>query len=203
MANIEKHLPYRFAKIEEFVELCKAENPEFENMEAIREKWLANKFPTEADLDGIKIWETILDITPGEHASIEDRRFNILTKLNARLPYTWAQLHRMMAAICGKEGYELELKDFVLMVYLSMDSSSKLYAVYDMLIEVLPMNILIDIEQHLEQIAHMKSRSYNLNNLYIQIVPYQIREKRLDVEPAYIASGIQSFIDIKIQPKKR
>lgn len=172
MANIEKYLPDRFAEIEEFMSLCKAENPEFDNMGEIRKKWLNNRFPKEADLDGIKLYEEILEIKPLENDTIEDRRFRILTKLNERLPYTWIQLHRMLAAICGWDGYELKLEDFIITVYLSLDSMSKTNAVLDMLRDVLPMSIFIDIEETVEQFLKAPVYSYYQSTGNITIVPF-------------------------------
>ena len=199
MANIEKYLPGRFSQIEEFMSMCLSQNPEFENMEEIREKWLKNKFPTEADLDGIKIFEKILDIQPGANDSLEDRRFNVLTRLNQKLPYTWIQLHRMMAALCGWEGYELKLEDFILTVYLAMDSQPKLHAVIDLLADVLPMHILINIIQAINWVTEVKARAYTIEDMNVDIVPYQKTHENLSVIPPPFCKALLN-LNIQIKP---
>lgn len=177
MANIEKYLPIKFEEIEEFKNLCLAENPEFEKMEIDRNKWLNNKFPTKADLDGIKIFEKILDITPKSFDSLEDRRFRVLSKLNERLPYTWIQLHRMVAAICGWNGYVMTLEDFILMVYLSLDNMNKTQAVLNMLRDVLPMNICIDIEECAKQF--IRPTVYPYQKVIVDIMTFPLPEEEV------------------------
>ena len=202
MANIEQYLPGRMAQIKEFMDLCLAENPEFDDMEAVRKKWLNNKFPTQADEDGIAMFEKILDLHPSDSDTLEDRRFRVLTKLNERLPYTWIQLHRMMAALCGWDGYELKLEHFVLTVYLAMDSRSKLNSVIDMLRDVIPMHILIDIEQAVELFLKVPVYSYSTDIVDIEIVPYQKKNAVFDSK-AGIFSGAQSLVDITVVPHQK
>lgn len=199
MANIEKYLPSRFQDIEEFMSLCLAEDPEFDNMAKIRVKWLNNKFPREADLDGIKIFEKILELKPLDTDTIEDRRERIIAKLNARLPYTWIQLHRMMAAICGWEGYTLHLEDFVLLVYLSLENNDKIRFVIDLLYEVLPMHIMIRIERAIDEYNKIAIRSYSKNLGTAKILPYQKRNLNVNVV-SNTATATQALHLMEIRP---
>ena len=199
MANIEKYLPSRFQDIEEFMSLCLAEDPEFDNMAKIRVKWLNNKFPREADLDGIKIFEKILELKPLDTDTIEDRRERIIAKLNARLPYTWIQLHRMMAAICGWEGYTLHLEDFVLLVYLSLENNDKIRFVIDLLYEVLPMHIMIRIERAIDEYNKIAIRSYSKNIGKAKILPYQKRNLNVNVV-SNTATATQALHLMEIRP---
>lgn len=150
MANIERFLPIKLREIEEFTEFCLAQNPEFDEVRELREKWMKNKFPWEADEDGIKVWEKILGIKPSINSNLESRRSMVIAKLNERLPYTYIQLHRMMAAICGWDGFDLKLKDFVLMAVIAMDVPERYAAVKDMLMDVLPAHIFILLVEFLE-----------------------------------------------------
>lgn len=201
MANIEKYLPDRFKEIEEFENLCLAENPEFGVIEKRREKWLNNKFPALADLDGLKLYEKILDITPNSFDSVEDRRFRILSKLNERLPYTWVRLHRMIAAICGWDGYEMTLEDYILTVYLSLDSMSKTQAVLDVLRDVLPMNIFIGIEEAAKQFPKLSLYSYYTNSLDVTIVPLEKLRGTINVGCSLV-SAIQAVYRVRVLPMR-
>lgn len=153
----EEYLPNRFHAIKEFYDFNVANDPEFENAEEIITKNLNNRFPDTADLDGIKIWEKILNIIPEPEDSIEDRRFRITTVFQKRIPYTWSQLHKMMRSICGDEAFELKrTKPFVLEVNLTMDSASKLKSVIQMLEEVVPMHIQINVSCGYEALSQVK-----------------------------------------------
>lgn len=183
----EDKLPARFQSINEFYDFCIAQNPEFENAEAIRDKGLNNVFPQDIDIDGAKLWETALGITPNASDTLEDRKFRILTVLQQRTPYTWAQLHKMMEALCGKDGYELKKGYFTLMVYLAMESVSQLKSVLRMLEEVVPMHIVLDITQLLNYQFNIDIFSYLRNNGEITILPYQQREGAFSIRPKTVA----------------
>lgn len=195
----EDYLPARFKNIKEFYDFCIAQDPEFDNAQAIREKGINNTFPQDVDIDGAKMWETALGIKPNASDTLEDRRFRILTKLQQRTPYTWAQLHKMMKALCGEDGYELKKGYFTLMVYLAMDSQSKLKSVLRMLEDVVPMHILLEITQLLEYHFEIGILSYTRKNPNIVILPYQQR-KFEDVSELQVLSGNRRTIKLKILP---
>ena len=195
----EDYLPARFRTIKEFYDFCLANDPEFDNTEELTNKGVNNRFPDSADIDGVQIWEKILNITPNTSDTLEDRRFRIIANLQKRTPYTWSQLHKMMSALCGEDGYELKKGYFVLMVYLAMDSQSKLKSVIQMLREVVPMHILLEISQLLYYNFNVDIFSWRKNNSSIQILPYQQREYEDEVN-AVIASFSTNEKKIQILP---
>lgn len=182
----EEHLPRRFKTIKEFYDFCMAQDPEFENAEAIKNKGLNNVFPKDVDIDGARMWETALGITPNANDTLEDRKFRILTVLQQRTPYTWAQLHRMMEALCGKDGYEIKKGYFTLMVYIAMESVSQLRSVLRMLEDVVPMHILLDITQLLNYAFNVDIYSYVKNTGELTILPYQERAGTYEVRQKVI-----------------
>lgn len=178
----EDYLPSRFRTIQEFYDFCMANDPEFDNAQEIREKWLNNRFPDSADVDGIKVWEKILQITPNASDTLADRRFRVISCLQKRTPYTWSQLHRMMAALCGEEGYELKKGFFVLMVHVAMESQSQLQSVVQMLRDVIPMHILLEIVQELYYNFNETIYSWSKNESDLTILPFQDRKFEKTVE---------------------
>ena len=146
-----------------------------EEQQEIKDKEINNRFQDTADIDGVRIWERILNITPNTSDTLEDRRFRIISVLQKRTPYTWAQLHKMMEALCGKDGYELKKGYFVLMVHLAMESQSQLKSVIQMLRDVIPMHILLDITQMLYYNFGETIYSWNKNKIQIEILPFQVR----------------------------
>lgn len=187
----EDYLPTRFHSIKEFYDFCIASDPEFENAQEIKDKGINNRFQDTADINGIRIWEKILNITPNTSDTSEDRRFRIISVLQKRTPYTWSQLHKMMEALCGKDGYELKKGYFTLMVYLAMDSQSQLKSVMQLLREVVPMHILLDITQLLYYNLDIVLLSWRRNDLNITILPYQIREYAQGLKPRIGSTCIQ------------
>lgn len=183
-AKLEDRLPIRFYSIQEFYDFCIAWNPEFDKLYQDQEKWRKNVFQDQADIDGIRMWEKVLSITPEATDTLEDRRFRIISDLQKRTPYTWNQLHKMLNALCGEGNYELKKGYFTLMLYLSMNSQSKLNSVIRMLQDVVPMHILLEITQLLEYNFKADILAFNKEYADLEIVPYQEREtaERADIE---------------------
>lgn len=192
MANIEKYLPTRFYSIKEFYDYCIAWNPEFDKIYQDQAKWRKNVFPDQADIDGIRLWEKVFGITPESSATLEDRRFKILTELQKRTPYTWNQLHKMLDALCGEGHYELKKGYFTLMLYLSMDTQSKLKSVMNMLQDIVPMHILIDVTQLLYYNFNIDVLSYTNNTASLTILPYQARNTTAEVKGITAAAQTQN-----------
>ena len=196
--HLEEKLPSRFKEIKEFWDFCIGENPEFDRAKSGKDKWLNNRFPQDADIDGIRLWETVLDIKPNPTETLEDRRFKVITELQKRTPYTWSQLHKMLDALLGKDGYTLKKGYFVLMVYLAMKSTSQLKHVMDLLQEVVPAHILLDIEQILEYYLGIDVYTYSTSIMNLTIVPYQLREYTTSCQ-ASLGSAMTVLADLTIK----
>lgn len=196
--HLEEKLPSRFKEIKEFWDFCIGENPEFDRAKSGKDKWLNNRFPQDADIDGIRLWETVLDIKPNPTETLEDRRFKVITELQKRTPYTWSQLHKMLDALLGKDGYTLKKGYFVLMVYLAMKSTSQLKHVMDLLQEVVPAHILLDIEQILEYYLGIDVYTYSTSIMNLTIVPYQLREYKTSCQ-ASLGSAMTVLADLTIK----
>lgn len=198
----EDYLPSRFHSIDEFYDFCMANDPEFDNASEIKEKWLNNRYQDTADEDGIKIWEKILKITPNKSDTLADRRFRVISCLQKRTPYTWSQLHKMMAALCGEDGYELKKGFFVLMVHIAMESQSQLRSVIQMLRDVVPMHILLEIIQQLYYNFNETIYSWKKNETDLTILPYQDRKFNNTVE-ANIYSYPRENAKVEILPYQK
>lgn len=198
-ADIIKYMPFVLADIEEFQQITSAENPEFDRIENYQDKWLKNRFVKSADEDGIKLFEELLKLKPLKSDTLEDRRLRVLAKLNERLPYTEIKLHRMLAAICGWDGYELTLEDLVLTVYLAMESNSQTITVFDLLNRVVPMNVLLRIVQLVETYCGVTVGSTSRSMVDLTVSPYQKRDTENSVR---IAPGlvIQNYMTLTVLP---
>ena len=66
MANLIEELPDILRDFYEYQELLKAEDPEFDLIDDLLLKWRDNRYPKDADEDGIQFFEDLLDLTPAQ-----------------------------------------------------------------------------------------------------------------------------------------
>lgn len=174
-SHIEHYLPFRIRQITEARELCFAENPEFDEIAAVAEKWGKNRFPLEADIDGIKKFEEMLDLKPKDGDTLEDRRMRVVAKLNSRVPYTEIELRRLLAAICGWGGFELQIVGYELWVWVSMRSFNELDIIYNMLLEFVPEHMWIMLLNAMQFVAGVYAAAQK-QKTWMTILPWQERE---------------------------
>lgn len=173
MAKLIDYLPDILTDFYEFRNLLSAEDPEFDRIDDLLYKWRENLFPRTADLEGIERFERLLKIQPIPGDTLESRRFRVIAKLNTRLPYTEIQLRKMLAAICGWEGFTLTVKDLVVLVALTEGSGAKIQIVYEMLREVIPMNLLIEIHQLLRSYMELRVAAATNMGTTLTLFPWQ------------------------------
>lgn len=194
--HIEQYLPDRLAEIKEAMSLCLAENPEFDLMDELRIKWETNRFPLEADADGLRAWEGVLDLYPKDGDSLEDRRDRVVAKLNSRVPYTEIQLRRMLAAIVGWGNFELQILGFELYLWVALRSDMSLETLYDILIEVVPEHIWISFARAAELLTKSMAAA-SKQKTWIDILPWQERLVRSRADVGVGAAGWgRNFIDV-------
>lgn len=181
MANLIEELPDILRDFYEYQELLKAEDPEFDLIDDLLLKWRDNRYPKDADEDGIQFFEDLLDLTPAPTDTLEERRFRVLTRLNARLPYTEIQLRKMLAAICGWDGFSLTVSELVVLVSLAESSNSKIRIIYEMLLEVIPMNLLIEIHQLLESYGVLYTAAATELGTTLVLYPWQQEALKKDL----------------------
>lgn len=140
--SIVRHLPPKLAEIKELSDIQYAIDPELKDILKIMLKVLNNRFPQLSDRDGVEAWEEWLGIMPDSTKSLDERRSDILVKMNARIPYTKVQLHRILAAAVGWDNYSFTLENFTLLVEIAFDQYDKLKAVRDILEQIVPAHIL-------------------------------------------------------------
>ena len=99
------YLPPVLQNIEEFKALYGTEDYEIDDLYAALEILLKDQFVHEATENGIKRWEKILKIIPGASDTLDMRRFEILNRLNIKIPYT---LKIFVPAIVDKELLNLQ-----------------------------------------------------------------------------------------------
>ncbi len=141
---LKDYLPPVLLTTCEFPLLCQGEQPEFDALAVGVTEVLDAQFVTTAPLRGVERYEKIFGLVAKDTGTLEERRFAILSKMNAQMPYTVRSLRRMLAALCGEDGYSLEIDHgkYKLMVKMPVWEPQKLQAVRDMLYAVVPANMV-------------------------------------------------------------
>lgn len=145
--DIKDYWPLVIKRILEFEKIADAENPEINNLWAAHKDVLDNQFIRTLTEEGCKRWESILNIVPMGTDTLDDRRFRILARINADLPFTFRQLENMLYALCG-DGYTCELinSDYKLVIRLALSVKRQYDEVSSLLKKVIPANLLIDLD---------------------------------------------------------
>ena len=149
MGNRRQLLNYLPPFMQEYIELQEimaAEQPEFDLLWDAVETALKEQYIHSAEDYGLTHWERILEITPLESDTLDERRFRILTLLNSDRPYTMRKLEQLLSTFCGEENYQVALEAYSLWVQISQCSESQRTAIYKMLKKMVPANIWMTLE---------------------------------------------------------
>ncbi len=138
------YLPPVLQNVLEFRYLTLAEQPEFDRLLDIYEEVFDAQFVLTAGEKAIKRYEEIFSVSSSVTDTLEERRLRVLAKMLERLPYTIRRLREMLAALCGDNGYEIELNHnkYEIVIRLIEQSASVAESVREMLIRVIPANLL-------------------------------------------------------------
>lgn len=143
------YLPPLVRDVKEIACILQAENGEFDVIRDKIRRNLDNSFAALADENGIKRWEKLYGIIP-RTANFEERRQEILTRLNDRLPYTRNSLNQALTVLYGDEGrarhsLEIDCKNYVATVYLALDLEESFGIIERFLRRRVPANMRLEV----------------------------------------------------------
>lgn len=141
------YLPLFIQNYTEMKEIMNAEQTNVEGVWLSAEDVMNDQFVTDATENGVKRWEHILNMTPKGTYTLDERKFNILTRLNEQLPFTIDTLKTSLESLCGVDGYALKLDadDYHLIVKLALQNDNNIEAVSVLLDKIVPANIVKQI----------------------------------------------------------
>lgn len=124
-----------------------------------------------ATLDGIRRREKEYGIVPKDTDDVEDRRVQIRSKENDRLPYTIRVLRKKMKTLCGENGFYLELEKEKVIVKISLDKKTMFEMVCKMLDDIIPLNLIIEATILFNSYETIRGKSHSElgNRTYEQI----------------------------------
>ncbi len=142
--KLQDYLPPVLLKTYEFPLLCKTEQPEFDRLNAAATAVLDAQFVTTAGERGIARYEKIFKITPMDTDTLDERRFRVLARINAQLPFSVRRLRQQLETLCGADGYKLEVNGgvYTLTVKVALTAKRNQQAVEELLADIVPANMV-------------------------------------------------------------
>nr|WP_308742111.1 putative phage tail protein [uncultured Anaerocolumna sp.] len=176
--NLIEYLPQIVQDYREIKEVMTTENPEFQLVEDESEILMNNQFVETANERGIKRFEDMLGIKALDDDTLENRKFKVLSVWNNAIPYSIRALKQKLAVLCGEDGYSLniEYSNYKITVRVSLISKKNFSQVEKMLNEVVPCNMIIDVNllynQHetLAKFTHKQLSSYTHEQLRNEVL---------------------------------
>lgn len=142
--KLQDYLPPVLLKTYEFPLLCKTEQPEFDRLNAAATAVLDAQFVTTAGERGIARYEKIFKITPMDTDTLGERRFRVLARINAQLPFSVRRLRQQLSTLCGEDGYRMEIDGgrYTLTVKVALTAKRNQQAVEELLADIVPANMV-------------------------------------------------------------
>ena len=104
-----EYLPKYVQDYAEIKAIMGAEQTSIEGAWTDAENVMNDQFIQDATENGVKRWESILNIIPKGNYTLDERKFTILARLNEQLPYTEESLRNILTSLCGPDGYTLKI----------------------------------------------------------------------------------------------
>lgn len=142
--KLNEYLPSILLKTYEFPLLCDTEQREFDRLNTAVDEVLDAQFVSTAGEQGIARYEKIFKITPMDTDTLAERRFKVLAKINAQLPFSVRRLRQQLETLCGADGYKLELDGdrYTLTIKVALTAKRNQQAVEELLADIVPANMV-------------------------------------------------------------
>ena len=142
--KLQDYLPPILLKTYEFPLLCDTEQPEIDRLRDAADAVLDAQFISTAGETAIARYEKIFGITPMDTDTLAERRFKVLAKINAQLPFSVRRLRQQLETLCGADGYKLELDGdrYTLTVKVALTAKRNQQAVEELLADIVPANMI-------------------------------------------------------------
>ena len=142
--KLQDYLPPILLKTYEFPLLCDTEQPEIDRLRDATDAVLDAQFISTAGETAIARYERIFGITPMDTDTLAERRFKVLAKINAQLPFSVRRLRQQLETLCGADGYKLELDGdrYTLTIKVALTAKRNQQAVDELLADIVPANMV-------------------------------------------------------------
>lgn len=165
--HLVDYLPDYFKENQEAVAFCEAADPEFNLFRRLAKQSLDNQSILTCDEQAMSDFEREFGIVPDPSLPLEERRIQVLAKMNETLPYTEIRLQRMLAAIVGWGHFKYKREGAYVKVDLDDTCMNALKPVYQMLERILPLNLYYDVDYKYESLSQVKFAGVGIFSIVI------------------------------------
>lgn len=165
-----------------------AVEPELVLLGERRAQLAKNIFPETADRDGIRHYEEWLGIPYNRTLSLDDRRIEVLARLNETLPFTEIRLQRFLAGAVGWDHFKYERDGAHITVTLDTEGGSGAESIKKMLHRVVPLNCHFDVV-----ITHSKEDDellYGIGSWITEIIETESLDDNLQTARVYTPNAV-------------
>lgn len=142
--KLNEYLPSILLKTYEFPLLCDTEQREFDRLNTAVDEVLDAQFVSTAGERGIERYEQIFSIVPQDTDTLDERRFRVLAKINAQLPFSVRRLRQQLETLCSADGYRMEIDGgrYTLTIKVALTAKRNQQAVEELLADIVPANMV-------------------------------------------------------------
>lgn len=126
-----------------------AETSELQRVENEHAKIVDNRYIDTCNEDGIKRFETLMNITPSTEDTLDTRKARCKSIWNRTIPYNYQVLENKLKMLCGETGYQLRI-DFdsqTITIAIDIVDAVKYQDVVNIVTDITPCNMILNISQ--------------------------------------------------------
>lgn len=190
------YLPGVLKEVREIQAITSTEQIELSDLWDFLTDGMNDQFIVSANEYGIVRMEKILGILPKGTDTLEDRRFRVLGRLNAQLPYTYTRLEEMLKSLCGESGYSLVLQNeiYTLCVRVALTVKKSFDEVDNLLKQMCPANMVINLTLMYNQ--HLTLSNYMHAQLQL-FTHYELRNNDLSAGVTYLRFENETYAEME------
>lgn len=143
--RLEKYLPDFISALTQFKEIDRTHTYELDKLDVKLKEVQDNQFIETANSSGLSRYENMLNIPTDRDMDV--RRFNILSRFNASIPFSMRWLINMLNTTVGKGLYIVELfnEEYTIQVGIQKEKSYIIDKLKKDLRDKLPANLIINV----------------------------------------------------------
>lgn len=167
------YLPTFMQQYKELATIMETEQVEIDSLWSETNNVLSDQFILEATENGVKRWENILEISPKDTDTLDERKFRILTKMNQELPFTLRKLEQILLNLCGNNMFSINVNaaEYHVEIKLALANKNNYQDVVDVLKKMIPANmtqwvqIMYNNHNVLARMTHAEMATYTHEQL--------------------------------------
>ncbi len=168
-----RHFPNFLQLNRENLNICQSLDAEFETLWTHKDQILNNAFVNDSDADGVARFENVVNIVPTTTQTLDERKANILEKMNEQLPYTLNKLRTRLLEQCGQGNFSIELEHLNYLLRVKITIKQDYNKVCDIVDTMIPCNLIQNIIVMYESHRRLSTKTHRELSKYTH---RQIRE---------------------------